>query len=390
LAYSTLSARSRDGYSATAAWGANTALDDQNDPTLARKNLNLSGWGIVGFSQSAAYEEQSFLHFDYVNANGTATTTRLAINAAGNVGIGTAAPLYTLDVAGDINLTGALYQNGTPIPATQWTTNDSNIYYNDGSVSVGTTTSASMLTVQGIDTSGTTANLAFLDSDGNAELTVFNDGNAVLAGSLAQNSDERLKTNVQPLDGSSTLALINALDPVTFNWINNLHGSTTQSGFIAQEVQKVFPTLVSTTSPTALTPDGTLGVNYLGFIAPLVSAVQELFRQVNSLASVVTGFAESFTTKVVHTDEICVKKSDGTEFCANGDQLSAMAASLGGGTGGGGGDAPAPSDPTPPSETSVSTSTVSAPDDSSDDTASSSPDDTAPAPDTDTDAGVGQ
>ena len=80
----------------------------------------------------------------------------------------------------------------------------------------------------------------------------------MLAGSLVQNSDQRLKTNIQDLDGSSSLAEIEALNPVTFNWIDPAKSSVPQFGFIAQQVQTVFPNLVSTTSPTALTPDGTL------------------------------------------------------------------------------------------------------------------------------------
>jgi hypothetical protein len=59
----------------------------------------------------------------------------------GNVGIGTTAPAYKLDVAGDINLTGTLRQNGTAFSAGgQWTTSGTNIYNNNsGNVGIGTT-----------------------------------------------------------------------------------------------------------------------------------------------------------------------------------------------------------------------------------------------------------
>jgi hypothetical protein len=40
----------------------------------------------------------------------------------------------------------------------------------------------------------------------------------------------------KPLDASSTLALIDQLNPATFNWIDPNQGNGTQVGFIAQQV----------------------------------------------------------------------------------------------------------------------------------------------------------
>jgi hypothetical protein len=52
-------------------------------------------------------------------------------------------------------------------------------------------------------------------------------------------SDERLKQNIQPLAGS--LERLAKLRPVTFQWKANGDNSATYTGFIAQEVEKVFP-----------------------------------------------------------------------------------------------------------------------------------------------------
>jgi trimeric autotransporter adhesin len=139
---------------------------------------------------------------------------------------------------------------------------------NNGGLAVGTTTGYARLTVWGPDTASTSA-LSVVNNASTTEFTVLDNGNATLAGNLIQNSDQRLKTNIQPLDASSSLDAIDALNPVTFNWIDPAKSSVPQFGFIAQQVEQVFPNLVSTTSPTALTPDGTLSLNYIDLISPI-------------------------------------------------------------------------------------------------------------------------
>ena len=94
--------------------------------------------------------------------------------------------------------------------------------------------------IWGPDTASTSA-FAVVNSASTTEFTVYDTGNATLAGSLVQSSDQRLKTNIQGLDASSSLAAIDALNPVTFNWIDPSEGATPQLGFIAQQVQSVFP-----------------------------------------------------------------------------------------------------------------------------------------------------
>jgi hypothetical protein len=195
----------------------------------------------------------------------------------------------------------------------------------NGSLSVGTTTAYSALEVWGPNTASTSA-FAVVNSASTTEFTVYDTGNATLAGSLAQNSDERLKTNIQDLDGSSSLAEIEALNPVTFNWIDPAKSSVPQYGFIAQQVQSIFPNLVSVTAPTALTPDGTLSLNYIDLISPIVAAIQQLDKEIALLASTVAGFAQSITTTLLSAQEADVQKLCVGSTCVTPAQFQAMVA----------------------------------------------------------------
>ncbi|MCA9381597.1 tail fiber domain-containing protein, partial [Candidatus Dojkabacteria bacterium] len=103
--------------------------------------------------------------------------------------------------------------------------------------------------------------------------TIYGNGNMTIGGSLTQNSDERLKTNIQNLtDGVS---ILNQIRPVSY-----ILKKTDENnyGVIAQEVEKILPELVLT-SPA----DGIKSVNYIGFIPFLIKATQEQQSSINIL-----------------------------------------------------------------------------------------------------------
>jgi len=69
-----------------------------------------------------------------------------------NVGIGTSTPFSTLDVIGDINFSGNIYNNGIPYSSgtpSQWSSDSSNVYILDSNIGIGTSTPSFTLDVNG-------------------------------------------------------------------------------------------------------------------------------------------------------------------------------------------------------------------------------------------------
>jgi hypothetical protein len=104
--------------------------------------------------------------------------------------------------------------------------------------------------------------------------SVYDNGNAVLSGSLTQNSDERLKTNIEPLQNA--LQNILKINGVTYNWRSEYRAQEKQIGVIAQNIQEVFPELVSEDN------NGYLSVNYIQLTPILIEALKEQQKVINT------------------------------------------------------------------------------------------------------------
>lgn len=119
-------------------------------------------------------------------------------------------------------------------------------------------------------TGGTTSSLLF---------SIRGDGNAFVSGTLSQASDARLKKNIEPITGS--LNKLTQLNGYTYDWMSENKDQRKQIGLLAQEVQNLFPLLVTEIK----NEDGqtTLGINYSGLIPVLIESIKEQKKEIEEL-----------------------------------------------------------------------------------------------------------
>lgn len=125
-----------------------------------------------------------------------------------------------------------------------------------------------------------------------------------VSGGITQSSDERLKTNIRPLAEENISAKILQLEPLRYEFLSGeelsqrgLPASYADEGehfgLSAQELQKVFPELVSDVAHILDMEDGnmnetpetvtTKAINYQELTVLLLAAVQELKAEVETL-----------------------------------------------------------------------------------------------------------
>jgi hypothetical protein len=220
------------------------------------------------------------------------TTYNLALNPiGGNVGIGTSSPASTLTVGsingsvpGEITLnpTAASNEGGQIIfkRAVNAGTNDWIIDQ------YGTTNANARLRIFNT-TEGNGINIlenGFIGMGTSAPSVRLQVAGDIIANSIAGSSDARFKTNVRSI--TSPLEKVKSLRGVYFNWDqksfpNKDFSDKTELGFIAQEVEKVLPEVVSKDN----SPDEYRSVKYDKVVALLVEAIKEQQKQIDSLKS---------------------------------------------------------------------------------------------------------
>lgn len=279
------------------------------------------------------------LHF------GINQVVKMTIDSSGNVGIGTTSPTTTGGSAGGsitLNSNSATSSAGVIVMANAAA--KSYVYWNS--------TYGMLLQNQNAD------KWTFYNGSGEA-------ANISAVGAYSQVSDGRLKHSVTNLD-DTILDRVLELRPVTYIF-NNDDENTLQIGFIAQEVQALFPELVS----VGADENHTLSLNYTGLIPYVVKGMQEMditiqalpeFEDDGSMAQKVADFLRGIAergeaivdsiktnnvdTENIQTDTLCVG-----EVCVSEDAFLQMVQNAGADSSSSGGGTPDPvPEETPPVE----------------------------------------
>jgi len=100
----------------------------------------------------------------------------------------------------------------------------------------------------------------------------------IVANTVTVDSDRNLKTDI--VDMKDGLDLVSKLRPVTYRWKDKSKPQLEEYGFIAQEVEESFPSLVQTNANS-----GIKSVDYPKMVSILALAVQELTAKVQELSA---------------------------------------------------------------------------------------------------------
>ncbi len=341
------------------------------DVKTGATRVHIADGGGTSFTGINLYSNNHNWYIDHRGSTDGTNDNRLAFKAdstevlnlstGGNVGIGTtgspsgrlevhgandAAILRLVDTANNDRLS-VVYNSGA---------GRTDIYPNHGSIPLGLSggagtnqphillsTSGSITFNAGIST-GTGGNYLCIDTS--SYLVSRGNGSACTASSI------RFKQDVQNLNYG--LVDVMKMRSVSYQYKPETNiGSGTHLGFIAEEMNSIIP--------EAVTHDNTgqiFGIDYEELASVFAKSIQELNLNVETLANttasstaVSQSFAASFWGNLfsrvttwfadagngivklfageVHTNKLCVKKSNGDDVCVTGDQLDTLLANAG-------------------------------------------------------------
>ena len=238
----------------------------------------------------------------------TAGTTAVTVDSSQRVGIGTTSPGSILSVykpTGEVFLTTstntvswltgitslgnyAIYSNNAQPIAFSTNATEAMRIASNGQVLIGTTSSAGTATVNLYIkySTGTTWQVGPASAGTGNSFYVLNSGDVGVAldtgtTSWRTNSDERLKTDLKPIENG--INKVTSLRSVTGRFKTD-EETVSRAFLIAQDVQNVLPEAISIQDDEL----GTLGIRYTEVIPLLVAAIKEQQALITSLTARIT------------------------------------------------------------------------------------------------------
>ena len=236
--------------------------------------------------------------------NSGGTVEKMRIDGSGNLMVNTTTPTSKLTVAGTVEAAGANFigsragsASATDAGGLEFKIDGTtygrfyqyaaNQFYLGGTLNIGGTSTTANLKIFKANTDGLYMQQGF--TDGVEQLRIENNGNITNTnnyyGSL---SDRKLKENITP--ATPKLADLMKVKVCTYNLKKELgYDGEKQLGVIAQELEEIFPNLVSESEDADV--DGnklgttTKAVKYSVFVPMLIKAIQELNAKVEALES---------------------------------------------------------------------------------------------------------
>jgi hypothetical protein len=129
--------------------------------------------------------------------------------------------------------------------------------------------------------------IQFRNSTGGTQLGSIRRNNGLGGLEFRNNSDRRLKSEIQSLDDAKCLDTIVSCTPRSFKWTST---NTPSIGFIADELQQQIPHAI-TGQPNAVNADGSpdyQSIHAIPIIATLVGSVRALMAQIDTLKTRIT------------------------------------------------------------------------------------------------------
>ena len=258
-------------------------------------------------------------YMSFSTAQNDALNERMRITSGGNVGVGRDDPSYALDVYGSIRASSSntfspsLYLNFNNTNIARFLADQNSVYIisqnaypveiqtNGSSKALfgsGAISDVSFFTYSGYKQffSGGDQYNVLLNNAGTIMYLNYQGNGGIRAGTAQQvlyaGSDIRIKKDISLVD--STLDKVLALSPKTFKYKDN-KADYTYYGFIAQDMEEVFPELVRTDNGISMCNDEEIvnqkSIESYGLVwaSILTKAIQELKAEINELKAQING-----------------------------------------------------------------------------------------------------